>query len=80
MFKGFLGIPFFNALNSGNFSSTTSEKSSFLDTDLVEDFENIEQQDEVQRNSLHFFTFLDALERTLNQINTRTEGKGIDRR
>ena len=40
------GIPFFNALNSGNFSSTTSEKSSFLKTDLGKHFEDVGNMDE----------------------------------
>ena len=35
-------IPFFGALNSGNFSSTTTEKSTFLDQYSGRDFENIE--------------------------------------
>ena len=30
-FQRILGIPVFDALNSGNFSSTTTEKSSFQD-------------------------------------------------
>ena len=37
--EGIPGIPFFNALNSGNFSSTTTEKSSFQDQYSGGDFE-----------------------------------------
>ena len=63
-----LGIPFFNALNSGNFSSTTTGKSSFLDQWSGGVFWDVEKRDEnteeVRENSmvkemvLYFFAFL----------------------
>ena len=41
--EGFLGIPFLNALNSGNFPSTTTEKSSSLDQYLGSDVGNLDK-------------------------------------
>ena len=39
-----LGILFLSALNSGNFSSTTTEKSSFLNQYSRRDFDDIEKK------------------------------------
>ena len=80
-----LGIPFLSALNSGNFSSTTTGKSSFLDQYSGSDFEDAEQQEGTQEMcqenqrfkeiSLHFFTFSrfeNALERQDPQSSRNT--------
>ena len=65
-----LGIPVSTLLNSGNFSSTTTEKSTFLDTESGSDFGDIEKdgnmaealrkQQRFKEIALYFFTFSNA--------------------